>query len=246
MTKEYAIQTRDLTKRYGDVTAVDGIDLHVPEGAVYGFLGPNGAGKTTTLRMLTCLLHPTEGSAEVAGISIENADEIVEHIGYAPAEPPLYDQLTAREQLDYALRMTSDELEAGRERINRLLERFSLQEAADDQIRTYSRGMKQKTNIIQAILHEPSVVIFDEPTQGLDPNMTRELRELLLELTEKGQTILFSTHVLSVAEDIAESVGILTNGGLAAEGSPDEITQDVTGTKESELEDAFVDLTTKQ
>ncbi|PSQ51289.1 ABC transporter ATP-binding protein [Halobacteriales archaeon SW_8_65_20] len=246
MTKEYAIQTRDLTKRYGDVTAVDGIDLHVPEGAVYGFLGPNGAGKTTTLRMLTCLLHPTEGSAEVAGISIENADEIVEHIGYAPAEPPLYDQLTAREQLDYALRMTSDELEAGRERINRLLERFSLQEAADDQIRTYSRGMKQKTNIIQAILHEPSVVIFDEPTQGLDPNMTRELRELLLELTEKGQTILFSTHVLSVAEDIAESVGILTNGGLAAEGPPDEITQDVTGTKESELEDAFVDLTTKQ
>jgi ABC-2 type transport system ATP-binding protein len=239
----YAIETTDLTKRYDSTTAVEDLDLAIPEGVVYGFLGPNGAGKTTTMRMLTTLTKPTSGSAAIAGHSVTTRDDVVGHIGYLPEEPPLYDELTGREQLDYIAGLRDVPTERSEERIGSLLDRFDLADDADDRISTYSKGMKQKTGIIQALLHDPDVVFLDEPTSGLDPRAARTVRNTIAELVAGDTTVFLSTHILPVVEELASEVGVLYEGELVAEGPPDALTERMETGAESTLEDVFLEVT---
>jgi len=244
MTDQPAISTAHLTKQYGNTTAVGDLDLAIPTGSIYGFLGPNGAGKTTTIRMLTALTAPTSGTGHVAGQLITNRKAIIPHIGYLPESPPVYDELTAREQLEYhgGLRdMTPADIE---DRITELLARFDLTADADDRISTYSKGMKQKTGLIQALMHEPEVVILDEPTSGLDPRAARTVRDTITELATEETTVFLSTHILPVVEELATEVGILYEGELVAEGPPDELTERMETGAESTLEDVFLEVTT--
>lgn len=181
-----AITTTDLTKYYGKTLAVDEVSLSVSTGSVYGFFGPNGAGKTTTMRILTGLLKPTTGSATIAGVSVTDRDELRSHIGYLPEEPPLYEEATANEQLEYIAGLRNLPDEPARDRIDRLLTDLDLAEDAETRIGDYSKGMRQKTAYIQAVLHKPDVVFLDEPTSGLDPRAARTLREMIRNLADSG------------------------------------------------------------
>lgn len=239
-----AITTTDLTKYYGKTLAVDEVSLSVSTGSVYGFLGPNGAGKTTTMRILTGLLKPTTGSATIAGVSVTDRDELRSHIGYLPEEPPLYEEATANEQLEYIAGLRNLPDEPARDRIDRLLTDLDLAEDAETRIGDYSKGMRQKTAYIQTVLHKPDVVFLDEPTSGLDPRAARTLREMIRNLADSGTTVFLSTHVLPVVEEIADTVGILYNGRLVAEDSPNAMIQRAEIGEAGTLEDAFLELTT--
>jgi len=199
-----AIEVDGLTKRYGDTVAVDALDLQIPQGSIYGFLGPNGAGKTTTMRMLTTLITPTSGTAHVAGRPVSNREAVTSHIGYLPEEPPLYDELTGREQLEYLAGLRDMQPSRSEERIATLLDRFDLASDADARISTYSKGMKQKTGLIQALVHDPAVLFLDEPTSGLDPRAARTVRETIAELAAGDTTVFLSTHILPVVEERRE------------------------------------------
>ena len=243
--RQPAISTSDLTKTYSETTAVDGLDLTVERGAVYGFLGPNGAGKTTTIRMLTGLLPPTSGTGRVAGTSITDRETLIEHIGYLPESPPIHEEFAAREQLEYHGGLQNMSPAALDDRIETLLARFGLADAADERIATYSKGMRQKTGLIQAIMHDPDVVFLDEPTSGLDPRAARTVRETITNLAAADTTVFLSTHLLPVVEEIATDVGILFDGDLVAEGSPGELTGDREIDGEHTLEDVFLEVTTE-
>ncbi|MEE6209545.1 ABC transporter ATP-binding protein [Salarchaeum sp. III] len=245
MDTQPAISTDDLTKTYSDTTAVDSLTLTVERGAVYGFLGPNGAGKTTTIRMLTALLPPTSGSGRVAGASITDREALIEQIGYLPESPPIHEEFTAREQLEYHGGLRNMTPAAIDDRIDTLLARFELTDAADQRIATYSKGMRQKTGLIQAIMHDPDVVFLDEPTSGLDPRAARTVRETITNLAAENTTVFLSTHILSVVEEIATSVGILYEGDLVAEGHPSELTTRKAIDEEQTLEDVFLEVTTE-
>ena len=241
---EAAIRSESLTKRYGDATAVDDLSFSVARGEVFGFLGPNGAGKTTTMRMLTTLTDPTEGEAWVRGHPVTDRDAVVPHLGYLPEEPPVYEELTGREQLEYVAGLRDLGPEAT-ERIEDLLVRFDLADDADDRISTYSKGMKQKTALIQAVVHEPTVLFLDEPTSGLDPRAARTVRDLIAEFSDEGMTVFLSTHILPVVEELADTVGVLNDGRLVAEGSPAELTHRAESGEESTLEEVFLDVTSE-
>ena len=239
-----SIESTALTKRYGSTTAVDALDLAIPAGTVYGFLGPNGAGKTTTMRMLTGLTPPTSGSGTVAGVSITDRDALRPHIGYLPEEPPLYEQATAYEQLEYVAGLRDLPQQETQERIDRLLDRLGLPPAdAATRIADYSKGMRQKVAYVQAVLHEPTVAFLDEPTSGLDPRAARTIRELIRELADEGTTVFLSTHILPVVEEVADTVGILYDGQLVAEDSPARLTERAETGETRTLEEAFLDLT---
>jgi len=240
-TEMGAIESIGLTKEYGDTVAVDGLDLSVPEGTVYGLLGPNGSGKTTTMRMLNTLTEPTSGEAYIMGDSVEDREAVIEHVGYLSEESPLYDELTAREQLEYIADLRDVPEETAQERIEDYLSRFGLSEEADDRISTYSKGMRRKTSITQTILHDPDVAFFDEPTSGLDPRAARTVRELIEELSDREMTIFLSTHILPVVESVGDVVGVLYDGRLVAEGPPDELKD---GAETGTLEDVFIEVTT--
>lgn len=239
-----SISTDGLTKQYGDTTAVSDLDLTIPRGSIYGFLGPNGAGKTTTIRMLTSLTEPTSGTGHIAGQPITDRKAVIQHIGYLPESPPIYDELTAREQLEYHGGLRDMQPADIEERIEELLNRFDLTADANDRISTYSKGMKQKTGLIQALMHDPAVVILDEPTSGLDPRAARTVRETITELAAGTTTVFLSTHILPVVAELATKVGILYEGELVAEGAPDELTERMETGTESTLEDVFLEVTT--
>ncbi|WP_436930771.1 ABC transporter ATP-binding protein [Halosimplex halobium] len=243
--RQPAISTSDLTKTYSETTAVDGLDLTVERGAVYGFLGPNGAGKTTTIRMLTGLLPPTSGTGRVAGASITDRETLIEHIGYLPESPPIHEEFTAREQLEYHGGLRNMSPAAIDDRIETLLARFELAGAADERIATYSKGMRQKAGLIQAIMHDPDVVFLDEPTSGLDPRAARTVRETITNLAAADTTVFLSTHLLPVVEEIATDVGILYDGDIVADGPPGELTGDREIDGEHTLEDVFLEVTTE-
>jgi ABC-2 type transport system ATP-binding protein len=240
---QLAIETNSLTKTYSGTPAVDGLDLTVERGAVYGFLGPNGAGKTTTMRMLTGILPPTSGAGRVAGTSIADRESLITHIGYLPESPPIHEEFTAREQLEYHGGLRNMSPAAIDDRIETLLARFELTAAADERITTYSTGMRQKTGLIQAIMHGPDVVFLDEPTSGLDPRAAQTVRETITNLAAAGTTVFLSTHSLSVVEEVATTVGILSDGALVAEGPPSELTGDNKFEGEHTLEDVFLAVT---
>lgn len=238
------IETTSLTKYYGDTAAVDDLSLSIPEGEVFGFLGPNGAGKTTTMRMLTTLLSPTGGQASINGISIDDRDAVSDQFGYLPESPPLYPELSAREQLSLAADLSNVPSKQANERIDELLNRFQWSGAADEPIADYSTGMRQMVAFIQAVIHEPAVLFLDEPTGGLDPRAVRTLRKMITELAAEGTTVFLSTHILPVVEEIADTVGILHDGHLVAEGPPTELKQRAESGETATLEDVFLELTT--
>ncbi len=244
-----ALVARDLTKRYGDTTALESLDLAVASGVVYGFLGPNGAGKTTTMRILTGLIEPTEGEASVAGTPSSNRRELVDRIGLLPEDPPLYDELTGREQLQFAADLRDRRWESVSEQALAFCEDLELAGDLDRRIEGYSTGMRQKAAFVQAVQHDPDVVFLDEPTAGLDPRAAKRLRELILGLAAVDTTVFLSTHILPVVEEIADEVGVLHDGRLVAEGPPDELVGDtrrVAGADgDADLEDAFLALTSE-
>ncbi|MEZ3143195.1 ABC transporter ATP-binding protein [Halobaculum sp. MBLA0143] len=237
-----AITADGLSKRYGDTVAVESVDLEIDSGTVYGFLGPNGAGKTTTMRMLATLTTPTSGTATVAGHPVSDREAVVERIGYLPDQPPLFDELTAREQLEYTAGLRRLPASTA-DRIDRLLERFGLADDADRRIDDYSKGMKQKTGIIQAMLHEPAVLFLDEPTSGLDPRASRTVRDTIAELATGETTVFLSTHVLPVVDELADEVGVLSNGRVVAQGAPAELKRRAAAGDQRSLEDVFLDVT---
>jgi len=239
----HAIEARDLTKRFGDDIAVEGLDLAVEPGTVYGFLGPNGAGKTTTMRMLTSLTRPTDGEAWIEGNPVSDRDAVRSSIGYLPEEPPVFDELTGREQLEYFGRLRDLPPEEMTDRIDDWLARFDLAGDANKRIDDYSKGMRGKIGLIQALLHRPDVVFLDEPTSGLDPRAARTVLDALAELTEEGHTVFLSTHILPVVEELADVVGVLYEGDLVTEGAPADLTARMAAEEGTTLEDVFLSVT---
>jgi len=238
-----AIEMEALTKQYGETTAVSNLTTTVAEGSVYGFLGPNGAGKTTTMRMLATLTRPTSGTARVAGQSITDRESVTPHIGYLPEDPPIYDELTGREQLRYVAGLRELPEAASSERIEAMLERFDLREDANKRIGDYSKGMRQKVGVIQAVLHDPAVAFLDEPTSGLDPRAARTMRDTIAELSDRDMTIFLSTHILPVVDELADTIGVLHDGELVAEGDPETLKSRAEAGEHASLEDAFLAVT---
>lgn len=237
------ITTTALTRRYGQTTAVDSLELSIPSGTVYGFLGPNGAGKTTTMRMLTGLLEPTSGSGTIAGASITDRDALRPHVGYLPEEPPLYEEATAYEQLEYIGGLRDLSTNHIHNYADVLFDALDLDVGRSKRINEFSKGMRQKVAYVQAILHEPDVVFLDEPTSGLDPRAAKTLREMIRGLADDGTTVFLSTHILPVIEEVADTVGILYNGELVEEGTPADMTNRSAERTDGSLEDAFLELT---
>jgi len=212
-----------LSKQFGQFQAVDEISFEVQRGEVVGFLGPNGAGKSTTMKMLTCYLPPTSGNAEVNGFSINSQRlQVQEQIGYLPESAPSYNEMQVEEFLSFIGEVrgyTGSEL---RRRVGRVLELTSLQEARKQIIDTLSKGFRQRTCLAQALIHDPPVLILDEPTDGLDPNQKHEVRELIRRMSEE-RTILVSTHILEEVEAVCTRALIISEGRLVGLGTPDEI-----------------------
>jgi ABC-2 type transport system ATP-binding protein len=215
------VRATHLSRRYGDTLAVDGLNLEVLAGEIYGFLGPNGAGKTTTLRMLTGLLHPGAGEVAIAGHSMAREPEAARGaLGFVPDTPYLYERLSAREHLAFCAGLFGVPAEAAAARADALLKLLELEAAADARIESYSHGMRQKTALAGALVHDPKVLFLDEPTIGLDPRSARTIKDLLRGFCDRGGAVFLSTHVLEVAERLCDRVGILHQGRLLTEGSP--------------------------
>src|SRR3984957_16905219 len=226
---EAAIQAENLTKDYPfgflhlkKKRTLEGLTMQVEDGEVFGFLGPNGAGKSTTIKLLTGLIFPTAGTARILGKPISDIS-MHQDIGYLPEQPYFYDYLTAAELLDYFAQIHNLKATDRRERVDRMLKKVGLETARKIQLRKYSKGMLQRVGLAQAILHDPKVVILDEPMSGLDPLGRREVRDIILELKKEGRTVLFSTHILSDAEMLCDRVGVIVGGKLRGVGAPDEI-----------------------
>jgi len=218
------IETKNLTKRYGPLLAVDSLSLSVERGAIYGFVGPNGAGKTTTMRMMTTLLQPTSGEAWIAGASVTRDPRGVRRaIGYMPDFFGVYDDMKVWEYLDFFAACYEVPEAARPALINDLLELVDLNHRRDAMVDTLSRGMKQRLCLARTLAHDPQILILDEPASGLDPRARIEIRELLLELSRLGKTIFFSTHILADVAEICTQVGIVEAGKLVAQGSLDEM-----------------------
>ena len=215
------IEVENLVKKYGEVTAVKGISFTAKSGEVTGFLGPNGAGKTTTMRMLVGFTPPTDGRAVVAGYDVfDHSIDVRRRVGYLPENVPLYRDMSARGYLMFVGEIRG--IKNRRQRADEALERVGLIERADSHIRTLSKGMKQRVGLASALLHNPPVLILDEPTIGLDPLQVLELRALVAELGH-DHTVLFSTHILSEAEQVCDKVVIINQGQILAQGSPSEL-----------------------
>lgn len=235
------IETFDLTRYYGRKLAVENLRMTAKRGEVFGFIGPNGAGKTTTIRMLSCLIQPTRGTARVGGYDIlEQPLEVKRIMGLVPENPPLHDRLTGSEYLEFVGRLHKVPEIERRRRIDELLKAFNLVDVANQLIVTYSRGMKQKLAFSAAVIHSPQVLLLDEPTAGVDVRSAKVMKDIIEELSEGGVTVLFSTHIMELAERICERVGIINEGRLIAVGTLDELKSRFSGT---DLEDVLLKLT---
>jgi ABC-2 type transport system ATP-binding protein len=237
------LAARGLVKRYGTFTAVEGVDLTVHAGEIFGLLGPNGAGKTTTVNMCTGLLRPTSGTVQIDGLDVEQDARAAKRlIGYVPDEPYLYEKLTARE---FVLFMGELYGVGGRldERVEELLNYFGLSDAADNLIGGFSHGMKQKTGLCGMLVHDPLLLVLDEPTVGLDPKSARLLKNTLLTLAGRGRAVVLCTHILGIAEAICDRVGILDSGRVVAEGTVEGLRQSTRADSGESLEEVFLRLT---
>ena len=237
------IRLAGLTKRYGKFTAVDGIDLEVPRGELFGLLGPNGAGKSTTLRMIAGILRPTSGTVLVGGVDIQQHPlEAKARLGYIPDRPFVYDKLTGGEFLRFAAALYGQQGALVERRIDELLEFFELTSWKHELTETYSHGMRQKLIISGALVHRPEVVVVDEPMVGLDPKSARLLKDLFRQFVDRGGTVLMSTHTLEVAEVMCDRIAILYRGKIAADGTMDDLRQQ-TASESTSLEDLFLKVT---
>ena len=235
------IKTTGLVKRFGDKAAVSGVDLDVCGGEIFGFLGPNGAGKTTTIKMICGLLRPTAGNAYVGGFDIQQQPIAAKSIlGYVPDEPLLYDKLSAREFLSFVADLYNVPARQAERRAEELLKLFDLSHDADNLIESFSHGMRQKTAIAGALMHDPRVLILDEPTVGLDPKSARLIKDILRQLAERGAAVFLSTHILEIAERMCDRIGIIDHGNLIAAGTVEELRAGQAG---QSLEDIFLALT---
>ena len=232
------IEIRSLTKKYGDFTAVDDLSLSVVQGEVFGFLGPNGAGKTTTIRVVAGLSLPTSGSVTVGGIDVI-ADPVAAKamMGYIPDRPYLYEKLTGRELLQFVANLYRHEWRDCEPRALELLRYFDLHEWIDARIENLSHGMKQKLVIVSSLVHDPRVLIIDEPMVGLDALAQRQVKLLFRRLIEEGRTVFLTTHTLSVAEAVCDRIAIIHRGKIVATGNTTELKQN------RALEDRFLELT---
>ncbi len=227
------IDVENLTKKFDDVTAVDGVTFHVYEGEVFGFLGPNGAGKTTTVRMLSCLISKTSGDASIAGYDIGNTEDslkIRKIIGLVPDNVGLYEELSAYQNLDFYGKLYECNKTQRKENIEHFLRLLGLWDKRDVAAGAFSKGMKQKIAIARALIHEPEILFLDEPTVNLDPESSKMVRDFILELKKENKTIFLNTHNLDEAQKICDKIGIL-NTKLMATGSPKELEKSVWGNK---------------
>ncbi len=236
------IELHDLCKKYGTKSAVNCINLKVYGGEVFGFLGPNGAGKTTTIKMIVGLLRPSAGTVKVGGYDIVS-DPIQAKFssGFVPDTPNLYSKLSARELLRFVGDLYSMETGRINHRTEELLRLFSLDDVGDNLIDSYSHGMQQKASLAAALMHNPKVLVLDEPTVGLDPKSARLIKDILRQLADRGSAVFVTTHILEIAERMCDRIGIINNGKLVAVGTMDELRETQHG--ETSLEDIFLSLT---
>jgi len=239
------IELIDLVKRYRDVDAVKGVNLHVPAGEFFGFLGPNGAGKTTTIKMLAGLLKPTSGAIRIGGFDVATEPLRAKSIlGYIPDRPFIYEKLTGREYLLFIAELYGIDRKIAEERAEEYLAFFDLMDAEHSLVEGYSHGMKQKLIISGALLHEPKVLVVDEPMVGLDPKGARQVKQLFTDLCRKGAAVFMSTHSLGIAQAMCDRIGIIQKGEVIALGSMDELRRMAKKEQENlELEDIFLELT---
>lgn len=242
------IETQNLTKRYGEKTAVDGVSLQVHGGEIFGFLGPNGAGKTTTIKMIVGLLQPSSGTVKVAGYDVQAQSlQAKAASGYVPDSPNLYPKLTARELLRFVGDLYGLESSQVERRSDELLRLFDLSAASDDTIDSYSHGMQQKTALATALVHDPRVLVLDEPTVGLDPKSARLIKDILRQMAERGAAVFLSTHILEIAERMCDRIGIISQGRLIASGTMGDLRslgrESAQDQDSGSLEDIFLGLT---
>ena len=238
------IEVKGLSKSYGRFKAVDGLDLKVEAGQVYGFLGPNGAGKTTTIKMLTGLLLPDEGEVFIDGKSmLSQPGEAKAAAAYVPDRPELFPYLTGAETMALTARLYGMDARESEARSRELLQGLGLLEWQGEAVSTYSHGMRQKLSFAAALLHRPKVFILDEPMVGLDPKGGRLIKDLMRRLADKGHTVFMSIHTLEIAEKMCDRLGILFNGKLLAEGSAEEIRGKAGKASGTDLEEVFLKLT---
>jgi ABC-2 type transport system ATP-binding protein len=237
-TLRLVIAIHDLTKKYGDFIAVDGVSLEVRRGEIFGFLGPNGAGKTTTIRILAGLSLPTSGEVRVDGLDIRRDSlRIKAMTGYVPDRPFLYEKLTGRELLQFVVNLYHREWRDCETRAAELLRYFDIDQWADARIENLSHGMKQKLVLVSALVHDPALLIIDEPMVGLDALAQRQVKLLFRRLAGERKTVFLTTHTLSVAEAVCDRIAIINRGRIVAEGTTAELKSD------RALEDAFLELT---
>jgi ABC-2 type transport system ATP-binding protein len=221
------IETTNLTRQFNGFTAVDGVDLRINDGEVFGFIGPNGAGKTTTIRMITTLISPTAGTAFVKGLDVTKPDEAIQirsMVGLLPEVPGLYDNLSAYRNLDFYASLYGVPEDKREGRIRELLQTLEIWDRREDLVGKFSKGMKQKIAIARALVHEPEYLFLDEPTSGLDPEASMTVRNYLLDLKKEGRTIFINTHNLDDAERLCDKIGVMKTR-LLATGSPSELSR---------------------
>jgi ABC-2 type transport system ATP-binding protein len=237
-----ALQLRGLSKRFGAKTAVDHMDLSVRPGELYALLGPNGAGKSTTLRMAVGLLKPDAGSISIFGVDALADPAAAKRLtAWLPDEPLLYDRLTPMEYLDFIAGLWSVPGKLARTRAEDLLKAFDLWDQRGQRCEGFSRGMKQKAALAGALIHDPKLLVLDEPLTGLDASVARLVKDMLQERARAGATVILTTHILEVAERIADRIGVIARGKLLAEGTLDEL-RARSGAGQSSLEDVFLNL----
>jgi ABC-2 type transport system ATP-binding protein len=239
------IEFQQLTRTYGDFTAVHPLSLEVRSGEVFGFLGPNGAGKTTTIRMMMGILVPSGGRALINGLDCHSQRaEVQRHVGYLPDNPIYYDFLRGREILQFVAEMHGMGRREAEEQAVRMLGEFGLEEVVDEFAVNYSMGMKKKLGLACALIHDPQVLILDEPINGLDPRAAREVQDRLRVAAASGKTIFMSTHLLDMAEKVCTRVGIIHRGELTATGTLDELRARVS--ENATLEEVFLKVTDEE
>ena len=240
------IALENLTKRYGSILAVNRLTLTVPAGQIFGFIGPNGAGKTTTIKMMGGLLAPTSGSVKICGIEMATHPEQAKiKIGFIPDRPYLCEKITAMEFLRFTAELYGIDGTGFTARAEEKLHLFSLLDWADELIESFSHGMKQRLIMSAALLHNPEVIIVDEPMVGLDPVAIRMVKNLFKQLAAEGAAIFMSTHTLQVAEDVCDRIGVIHKGALLATGTTDELKQKAS-LQDAALEDVFIKLTAER